>query len=150
QAQLTAIDALGPLNGRITKGQDGRWMFTLLAGVHVADMHGGHQRPAWMTGLHFKSAAPASTTSYWGYLDRRTASVVAGRARRVANATLVATLPDDAARPFLTHVLATPEVYIGIWFFEVSAKVPARHTLPLQKTASGPLAFELRMQRRAS
>ena len=53
-------------------------------------------------------------------------------------------------RPFLTHVLSTPDVFVGIWFFEVSAKVPARHTQPLQKTAGGPLAFELRMQRRAA
>ena len=36
QAHLTTVDALGPLNGRITKGQDGRWQFTLLAGAHVA------------------------------------------------------------------------------------------------------------------
>ena len=150
QGQLATVDALGPLNGRITKGQDGRWQFTLLAGTHVADRNEGDHRPAWTAGLRFKSAAAAATTSYWDYLDRRTASVVAGRARPVANATLVATLPDDAVRPFLTHVLSTPDAFVGIWFFEVSAKVPARHTQPLQKTAGGPLAFELRMQRRAA
>ena len=149
QARLTTVDALGPLNGRITKGQDGRWQFTLFAGHDVADMAEGNRRPAWMADLRFKSAAPATTTSYWDYLDRRTASVVAGRARKVANATLLATLSDEAVRPFLAHVLATPDAFVGIWFFEVSAKIPARHTQPLQKTASGAMAFELRMQRRA-
>ena len=114
-----------------------------------ADMAEGNRRPAWMADLRFKSAAPATTTSYWDYLDRRTASVVAGRARKVANATLLATLSDEAVRPFLAHVLATPDAFVGIWFFEVSAKIPARHTQPLQKTASGAMAFELRMQRRA-
>jgi cytokinin dehydrogenase len=149
QARLTTVDALGPLNGRITKDQAGHWQFTLLAGSDVADMAEGNQRPAWTAGLSFKSAPPATTTTYWDYLDRRTASVAAGRARKVANATLVATLPDDAVRAFLAHVLATPEAFVGIWFFEVSARIPARHTPPLQKTASGAVAFELRMQRRA-
>jgi cytokinin dehydrogenase len=150
QARLTTVDALGPLNGRIIKGQDGRWRFTLLAGTHVAEMHEGHQRPTWTAGLRFRSTAAADTVAYWDYLNRRTASVVAGRARPVVNATLVATLPDDSVRSFLTHVLSTPEAFVGIWFFEVSAKVPVRHTQPLQKTASGEMAFELRMQRRAA
>lgn len=149
QGSLTTVDALGPLNGKITKGQDGRWLFTLLAGTHVADMSDGQQRPGWTQGLRFKSTAAAETTSYWDYLDRRSASVAAGRARRIANAALVATLPDNSVRPFLTHVLSRPEAFVGIWFFEVSAKVPARHGQPLQKMPDGPLAFELRMQRRA-
>ena len=149
QGHLTTVDALGPLNGRIAKGQDGRWQFTLLAGSHVADMDEGNAGRL-DGGPAFQVRRGADTSSYWDYLDRRTASVVAGRARPVANATLVATLPDDAVRPFLTHVLSTPEAFVGIWFFEVSARVPARHTQPLQKTASGPLAFELRMQRRAA
>jgi cytokinin dehydrogenase len=149
QGSLTTVDALGPLNGKITKGQDGRWLFTLLAGTRVADMSDGQQRPGWTQGLRFKSTAAAETTSYWDYLDRRSASVAAGRARRIANAALVATLPDNSVRPFLTHVLSRPEAFVGIWFFEVSAKVPARHGQPLQKMPDGPLAFELRMQRRA-
>ena len=70
--------------------------------------------------------------------------------KKAANATLVTTLPDSSARPFLAHVLSTPGAFVGIWFFEISAKVPARHTLPLQKTAAGAFAFELRMQRRAA
>jgi cytokinin dehydrogenase len=154
QGHLTTVDALGPLNGRISKGQTGGqtggWQFTLLAGNHDAEKNEGNRRPDWVTGLRFKSAAPADTMTYWDFLNRRTSSVVAGRARRAANAALVATLPDNSVRPFLTHVLSTPEAFVGIWFFEVSAKIPVRHTQPLQKTASGPLAFELRMQRRAA
>ena len=154
QARLTTVAGLGPLNGRISasqdKGRDGHWQFTLLAGHEVADAAEGHQPPDWIAGLRCKSAAAATTTTYRDYLERRTASVVAGRARRVANAALVATLPDNAVRPFLAHVLATPEASVGIWFFEVAARVSGRHMQPLQKTASGPLAFELRMQRRAA
>jgi hypothetical protein len=148
--RLTAVDALGPLNGRITTGKDGRRHFTLYAGAYATDLGDPDRRPAWTADLHFKSAEPAATTTYWDYLNRRTASVMAGRARKAANATLVATLPDHSVRPFLAHVLSTPEAFVGIWFFEVSVKIPARHTLPLQKTADGSSAFELRMQRRAA
>jgi cytokinin dehydrogenase len=150
QIRLTAVDSLGPLNGRITTGKDGRRQFTLYAGAHATDFGDPDRRPAWTADLHFKSAEPAATTTYWDYLNRRTASVMAGRARKAANATLVATLADQSVRPFLAHVLSTPEAFVGIWFFEVSVKIPARHKLPLQKTAEGSSAFELRMQRRAA
>jgi cytokinin dehydrogenase len=150
QIRLTAVDSLGPLNGRITTGKDGRRQFTLYAGAHATDFGDPDRRPAWTADLHFKSAEPAATTTYWDYLNRRTASVMAGRARKAANATLVATLADQSVRPFLAHVLSTPEAFVGIWFFEVSDKIPARHKLPLQKTAEGSSAFELRMQRRAA
>jgi cytokinin dehydrogenase len=150
QAHLTKVDALGPLNGRIVKGQDGRWQYALLAGIDLAGVDEGGLQPAWMTALRHRSAAPANTLAYWNYLDRRTASVTAAAARRSPSASLVATLSDDAVRPFLTHVLSTPGAFVGTWFFEVSAKVPARHSQPLQKMAAGPLCFEFRMQRRAS
>jgi cytokinin dehydrogenase len=150
QAHLTNVDALGPLNGRIVKGQDGRWQFALLAGSDLSSVDQGGLRPAWMTGLHYRSVVPANTLAYWDYLDRRTASVTAAAARRSPSASLVATLSDNAVRPFLTHVLSTPDAFVGTWFFEVSAKVPAHHTQPLQKMAAGPLCFEFRIQRRAS
>ncbi len=149
QGRLTTVDTLGPLNGRVTKGQDGRPQCTLLAGT-PAETNNGKQPPAWATGLRFKSVGGAETKTYWDYLHRRTASVVAGRTEPVVRATLVATLPDNSVRTFLPHVLSTPAVFAGIWFFEVAARVPARHAQPLQKTAGGALAFELRMQRRAA
>jgi cytokinin dehydrogenase len=46
--------------------------------------------------------------------------------------------------------LSTPEASIGIWFFEVSPKIPERHRQPLQKVPDGSMAYELRMQRRPS
>jgi FAD/FMN-containing dehydrogenase len=149
QAHLATVDALGPLNGRVTRESSGRWQFTLLAGRQVATTKEGSDRPTWMSGLRFKSASATETATYWDYLNRRTAGIVAARAKKFASASLVTTLPDSSVRPFLTHVFSTPEAFVGIWFFEVSPKVPARHRQPLQKTPSGPLAFELRMQRRA-
>jgi cytokinin dehydrogenase len=140
---------LGPLNGRVTRGQDGRPQFTVLAGFDAADANEGRQRFIWTVPLHFKSIGATETKTYWEYLDRRTASVVAGRARPVVNATLVATLAHDPMRDFLDHVLSTPAASVGIWFFEVGIRIPARHRQPLQKTAAGPVAFEFRMQRRA-
>ena len=50
----------------------------------------------------------------------------------------------------MAHVLSTPEAFVGIWTFEISAKIPARHTQPLQKMPAGNLGYELRMQRQAS
>ena len=87
---------------------------------------------------------------HWDYLDRRTANVTAQRTKGFRNASLVANLPDEAVRPFVAHVLSTPEAFSGIWTFEISVKIPARHTRPLQKMPTAPVAYELRMQRRTA
>src|ERR1035437_2840137 len=87
---------------------------------------------------------------YGQYLNRRAAGQIAAKKSAKANPSLVATLPNNSVRDFLTYVLSKPETFIGIWFFEVSPKVTAHHTRPLQKMPSGPLSYELRMQRRAS
>ncbi|MGB7658870.1 MAG: FAD-binding protein, partial [Pseudolabrys sp.] len=150
QARLTMIDELGPLNGRITKNQNGSPQFVLLAGNGVAEAGEVSRQPAWMAGLRFKSDAPAKTMPYWEYLNRGTAGQTAAKASGKPNPSLVATLPDNSVQDFLGHLLSTPEAFIGIWFFEVSPKVNARHKQPLQKMPSGLLSFELRMQRRAS
>ena len=144
------IDELGPLNGRITKNQNGSPQFVLLAGNGVAEAGEVSRQPAWMAGLRFKSDAPAKTMPYWEYLNRGTAGQTAAKASGKPNPSLVATLPDNSVQDFLGHLLSTPEAFIGIWFFEVSPKVNARHKQPLQKMPSGLLSFELRMQRRAS
>jgi FAD/FMN-containing dehydrogenase len=153
QARLTAVDALGPLNGRVTREKDGQPRFALLAGGFVAEADDGNRPPAWMSGLRFKSEAPAAAVPYGDYLSRRTAGIMANIAavkRGTTNPSLVLTLPDGSVRPFLAQVLSTPETFIGIWFLEVSPKVTARHKQPLQKMPEGALSFELRMQRRAS
>jgi len=149
QARLTAAEGPGPLNGRVMR-EGGRTQYVLSAGSFVAEADEGDRVPAWMAGLRHKSASPPSTMPYWNYLDRRTASIATGKASKVPNPALVATLPEGSTRPFLTYMLSTPEVYAGIWFFEVSPKLPARHMQPLQKMPHGALAYELRMQRRAS
>lgn len=68
----------------------------------------------------------------------------------MANTALVATMPNVSVREFMTYVLSTPSANIGIWNFEVSAKIPARYKQPLFKTPEGDLSYELRMQRRTS
>ena len=60
------------------------------------------------------------------------------------------TMPVASTRAFVEELLKSSELSAGIWFFEVSPKLPARHQRPLQKMPVGELAYELRMQRRAS
>ena len=90
------------------------------------------------------------TTPLQTYLHRRTASIMAGKVKALPNPSLVLTLPEAAATGFIGEVLASPELATGIWFFEMSPKIPARHGAPLQKMPASTLAYELRMQRRAS
>jgi cytokinin dehydrogenase len=71
-------------------------------------------------------------------------------ARKTPNPSLVLTMPAAATKPFLDQILSSPEVSAGIWFFEVSPKVPRHHKQPLQKMPAGDLAYELRMQRQAA
>lgn len=150
QARLAAADTLGPLNGRAIREQDGRTRFHLFAGSFVDTAQEAGRPPSWMSGPRFNSEQPMTTIPHWNYLDRRTANVTAQRTRGFTNASLVASLPDDAVRPFVAHVLSTPEAFSGIWTFEISVKIPARHTRPLQKMPAAPVAYELRMQRRTA
>jgi cytokinin dehydrogenase len=148
QGRLTNVETLGMLNGQINVAPDGRSRFTLLAGVRATTSE-LPSRSQWGQGLQFSSAGTSETTSFWQYLNRRAAAVGVNRSTPFLRATLVATLSDDTVRPFLNHVLSTNAAFAGIWFFEVGVRIPARHRQPLQKVPNGPLAFELRMQRRA-
>jgi FAD/FMN-containing dehydrogenase len=150
QARLTQIAALGPLNGRLSQNSEGRWDCLLTAGSFVADAAEVSPNPGWMDGPRYASASEPVTSPIWNYLDRRTASITASKAKTNPNPSLIATLPAAATAPFIAELLASPELSAGIWFFEVSPKIPARHTRPLQKMPIAPLAYELRMQRRAS
>jgi len=150
QARLTQVDGLSLLNGAISKDTQGRWQFALLAGSFVAKADEGNRPPAWMAGLRHKSAAAPATTPIWDYLNRRTARINAAKVNPQPSPSIALTLPDSSIRPFLTHLLSTPEASIGIWFFEVSPKIPERHRQPLQKVPAGNMAYELRMQRRPS
>lgn len=153
QARLMAVDALGPLNGGATREKNGQPRFALIAGSFVADADDSNRPPAWMSGLRFKSDVSTAAVSYGDYLSRRTAGQMANIEavkHGTTNPSFILTLPDRSVRPFLSHILSTPETFVGIWLLEVSPKNPARHTQVLQKMPAGALAFELRIQRRAS
>jgi cytokinin dehydrogenase len=122
----------------------------LFAGRFVAVADDTNEAPRWINGLGAASVAPPVITPIWSYLDRRTASIMAGKTKAMPNPSLVLTLPADATKAIITKILASPELAVGIWFFEVSPKIPTRHGQPLQRMPASALAYELRMQRRAS
>src|SRR5262249_39749833 len=137
------------LNGRLNRTAQGSWEYVLFAGRFVA-ADDASETPSWINGLGHESVAAPVITPIWSYLDRRTASVTASKAKALPNPSLVLTLPADVTKAFITEILASPELAAGIWFFEVSPKVPVRHGQPLQKMPATAIAYELRMQRRAS
>ncbi len=150
QARLATVEALGPLTGRVMREPDGRSRFTLIAGTFLAQPEEGASPPAWMASLRFKAEGVPARMSYWEYLDRRTASIIAGKASGKPNPSLALVLPDSSIPPFLTHLVSTPEAFIGIWLFEVFPMITARFSQPLHKVPAGTMAFALRLQRRAS
>jgi cytokinin dehydrogenase len=149
QAGLTQAVTLGPLNGRLSKNQQGSWLFALSAGTFVSNAN-AMDPPDWMNGLRYQTQAAPTITPFVDYLERRTASIAAGKARATPNPSLVVTMPAASTKAFVEELLKSSELSAGIWFFEVSPKLPARHQRPLQKMPVGELAYELRMQRRAS
>jgi cytokinin dehydrogenase len=153
QGRLTAVDEINLLNGSVLR-EAGRDQFLLIAGSFVADAAEGSRPAAWTAGLRHKSEGTPTITPYWEYLDRRTAALIpfiaGAKEAQIPNPAVVATLPDSSVRSFLNYLLSTPEAYVGIWWLEVSPKVTARHTQPLQKMPFGNLSYELRMQRKAS
>jgi FAD/FMN-containing dehydrogenase len=149
QARLADSGAPDLLNGRVIRTPQGAWTFVLMAGRLVDSAEEADEVPDWIDGLHHASAAAPVTTPILTYLDRRTASIMTGKAKALPNPSLVLTLPAAATASFITALLASPALAAGIWFFELSPKVPARHGAPLQQMPASALAYELRMQRRA-
>jgi FAD/FMN-containing dehydrogenase len=150
QAWLADHAAPDLLNGRLIKTPQGTWNYVLTAGRVVSSADEAGETPDWIGSLHHASAAAPVATPIWTYLDRRTASIMAGKAKAMPNPSLVLTLPAAATTSFIIELLTSPALAIGIWFFEMSPKIPARHGEPLQKMPESALAYELRMQRRAS
>jgi cytokinin dehydrogenase len=153
QARLTRTETLDLLNGNAIRGQDGRSRFEIYAASLVNTLEDAIRQPAWLDGLRFKSERATPAIAHWNYLDRRTsraAATLAAIKQGVRNAALAATLPESSVADIVNHALSTPETSIGIWNFEVSAKIPARYTRPLLKMPAGNLAYELRVQRRAT
>jgi cytokinin dehydrogenase len=153
QGHLTTVDELNLLNGSVLR-EAGRDRFLLIAGSFVADAAEGDRPPAWTAGLRHKSENGPTIMPYWEYLNRRTALLIPliarAKADKIPNPAIAATFPEASVRSFLNYMLFTPEAYVGIYWLEVSPKVTARHTQPLQKMPLGNLSYEVRMQRRAS
>jgi cytokinin dehydrogenase len=147
QARLTQFAELGPLNGRLVRAPNGGWQFLLTAGCFVPDAACAAQ---WAKDLRHSGAAEPVLLPIWEYLNRRTASIMAGKAQINPNPSLVLSLPAAVTGQFITEVIGSSELSAGIWFFEVSPKIPARHSRPLQKMPAAALGYELRMQKRAS
>jgi cytokinin dehydrogenase len=150
QARFTQSEALGPLNGRLVQTADGIWRCLLMASRYVADGADAARTPNWIKELRPIGVAEPVLATAWNYLDRRTASIMARKAEAKPNPSLVLSLPAAATGPFIAEVLGSQELSAGVWFFEVSPKIPARHKRPLQKMPSAALAYELRLQRQAS
>ena len=150
QERLATAEGLDLLAGSVTKDADGRWRLALLPGTFLGQPVEATSRPAWMTGLRFKTEAVPARMSYWDYLDRRTKSIAAGIASGRPNPSLAMVLPQGSTGPFLSHVLTTSEAAIGIWRIETFPMMTSRFTQPLHKISTGPIAFTLRLQRRAS
>jgi FAD/FMN-containing dehydrogenase len=150
QAALAHSGAPDLLNGRLIRTPQGTWDYVLTAARFIARADAGGAAPEWLSGLHPARAAAPVITPIRTYLERRTASVAAGKAKALPNPSLVLVLPAAATGAFIDELLASPELAAGIWFFEMSPKIPARHGRPLQKMPASALAYELRMQRRAT
>lgn len=150
QARLARSEGPDLIGGEITRDADGRWALVLLAGSFLQDA--GDASPQFLSGLSGLrvSQARTETTSYWEYLDRRTASIAATKARNNPNPSFAVVLPESAAPALLSFILATPEASVGIWRVEVIPMIAARFTQPLHRIPAEPLAFTLRLQRRAT
>jgi cytokinin dehydrogenase len=150
QARLTADTSVDLLNGRLTRNLQGRWQYELTIGRFIDNVDQADNALDWTAKLRHTSASAPIKYEIWKYLDRRTASVAAGKAKLTPNPSLIVTLPAEATERFINELLTSPEQSAGIWFFEVSPKIPSLHGRPLQKMPMAAVAYELRMQRRAS
>jgi FAD/FMN-containing dehydrogenase len=148
QARLTAVESLGPMSGEVRGEPSGKPYFVLHGGSFAETAEDARQ-PAWMTGLrHIRELVP-SIGSYWDFLRGRNPRMAGitppADRRRSGSAALAVTLSGRSTQDVTRHVLS--HAAIGIWRFEIAAKVTERHTRPLNKMPEGPVAFELRMHR---
>lgn len=150
QARLAQSGAPDLLNGRVIKTSQGTWEYVLLASRFIAAYEDSSETPGWIDGLAHVSAAAPVTMPIWDYLNRRTTSIAASKVKAAPNPSLIVNMPAHATAAFIAAILASPKLAAGIWFFEVSPKIPPRHGQPLQKMPASELAYELRMQRHAS
>lgn len=147
--QLTSEASTATLAAEITPTPERRWRIALLAGSYLSRPNDSGT-PAWVAGLRFSAQEPPVTRGYFDHLDRRTASVAAAKRSGRPNAALAVVLPEGFALPFLSGVLSTPEVSLGIWRIEVLPLIRSRLAQPLHVVPATDLAFTVRLQRRAS
>ena len=155
QARLTAVESLGPMSGEVRREVSGNKPYFVLHAGSFAETADGARQPAWMAGLRHKREMVPSVGSYWDFVRGRNprlgGAIQPGADRRgTGSASLSVTLSGRATRDIAKHVLTDADAAIGIWRFEISAKVTARHTRPLYKMPESPVAFELRMHRLAA
>ena len=143
QARLADSGAPDLLNGRLNRTAQGAWEYVLFAGRFVAASDDASKAPSWINGLGHASVAAPVIAPIWDYLNRRTASITASKTKAMPNPSLILNLPAEATKAFIAKVLASPELAAGIWFFEVSPKIPARHGQPLQKMPASTLALRV-------
>ena len=149
QARLAESGVPNLLNGRLNQTAQGAWEYVLFAGRFRSERRREQDaRLDQRTGQRERCCS--GRCAHLDYLNRRTASVVASKTRAMPNPSLILNLPAEATEAFIAKVLASPELAAGIWFFEVSPEISARHGQPLQKMPASTVAYELRMQRRAS
>src|SRR5262245_20931076 len=152
QARLTASESLGPMRGQAVREPNGQSHFVLHAGsfIEAAD---DDRQPSWMAGLRFKREQGSIVSSYWDYLHRGPAGPVGGGAapaRRTGTAWLGVMLPANSTPGITTHVLNNADAFLGVRVFDISIRVGARHTMPLQKMPLAPVGFRLNLQRHAA
>jgi cytokinin dehydrogenase len=150
QAGLTEFAGPALLNARLVPHPNNAWDCLLTVGFLVANATLAAQTSERIKELHHSGATEPVLVPIWQYLDRRTANITARKLQTNPNPSLVLSLPAAATGSFVADILGSRELSAGIWYFEISPKIPARHTMPLQKMPAEPLAYELRMQRRAS
>jgi cytokinin dehydrogenase len=150
QARLARSEGPDLIGGEITRDSGGRWRHALLAGSFLQDSDEHPAAPPWLSVLRVRPGAPIAATSYWEYLDRRTASVAAAKARGNPNPSFAVLMPERTVAALLSFILGTPDASAGIWRVEVIPMITARFTQPLHRMPSAPLAFTLRLQRRAT
>ena len=127
-ARVANAGAVPMLGGEITKDSDGRWRMALVVGTFSDE----------------------PSLPYWDYLDRRTASVAATKAKGIPNPSLALVLPERSVQSFLSSVLSDPEAAAGIWRIELLPMITVYFKQPLHVLPEGTLVFTVRLQRRAS
>ena len=145
--QLVANESVNTIGAELTRA-NASWRLELRVGSFTSSSD--TDAPPLPDGLHFDSELAQARTSYQDYLRRRTRSVRAALATRQPNPSLILTLPPALTRALLEQVLSSAEMSVGIWRVELLPWLTAHFAQPLHSMPDSPVAFSVRLQRRAS